>query len=86
MNIDAVNNSEKYLQQIQKAQHQRYEQSAAPLEDSSKQRGDRLEISDQVKNLQPIQAKLMTHAYDRPEVMREVATRISRLNPPEIKK
>ncbi len=44
---------------------------------------DKLEISNEGKRMQMIQSRINSGYYDKPEVMRELALKISRAFPPE---
>jgi hypothetical protein len=52
-------------------------------ERKSTQSPDKLEISSEGKKLQIVQARINSGYYDKPEVMKELAQKISRAFPPE---
>ncbi|MCX7737000.1 MAG: hypothetical protein N2319_09830 [Candidatus Kapabacteria bacterium] len=64
---------EKELVQSQKIQEEQAKQSV----------NDKLEISNEGKRMQMIQSRINSGYYDKPEVMRELALKLSKAFPPE---
>lgn len=64
---------EKELVQGQKIQEEQSKQAV----------NDKLEISNEGKRMQMIQSRINSGYYDKPEVMRELAFKLSRAFPPE---
>lgn len=84
MDIKSVNNDQFYYDK--KINEKRQEEiKSANNEDQQKRRSDKLEISSEANKLQPIQSKLASNVYNRPEILRDVAQRLSKLYPPEKK-
>ncbi|MDC1067822.1 hypothetical protein OAQ99_01545 [Candidatus Kapabacteria bacterium] len=75
MNINLVNKGASlYTTQEKKAQETKQEEVAS----SGVQRGeDKLELSSQAQQLSNVQQRIEQGFYDRPEVLRQVARRIS---------
>ncbi|MFP4527905.1 MAG: hypothetical protein ACLFQX_05090 [Candidatus Kapaibacterium sp.] len=85
MNVDSVNNSNSvYGAQSQSRVSGKNDQdAAASRDDKAVRRGDTLELSAEAKRLQPIRNRVESGFYNRPEVIREAASRISSQFPPE---
>lgn len=64
---------ERELVQAQKIQEEQAKQSV----------NDKLEISNEGKRMQMIQSRINSGYYDKPEVMRELALKLSKAFPPE---
>ena len=76
MNIGSVNQNSGRVA----GSHQSVKQAQAAPEASEKQaarKKDRLELSSEAKTLQPIEARLESGFYDKPEVLRQVALKLS---------
>jgi hypothetical protein len=84
MDIKPVNNEQFYYDK--KIIEKRHEDvKIAGNDDQQNKRSDKLEISSEANKLQPIQSKLASNVYNRPEILKDVAQRLSKLYPPEKK-
>ena len=79
MNINGVSkNAGVYKSQsVKQKDSQRADQEKDLLKKAELKQTDSLEISDEAKKLQPVKQKVEEGFYDRPEVIREVATKLN---------
>lgn len=83
MNIDSVNSSAGiYSNQANKSSRKSFYKDSATASSASN-KTDKLEISEEAQKLKPIQQRIESGYYDKPEVMNEIAKQISYAFPPE---
>lgn len=86
MTIDALNNSfNKVYSSNSNEDKQAAKAQEAVQKMANKQVEDKLDLSPEAKNLKPIEANVMSGVYDRYEVLRKVAMRLTEELPPEEK-
>lgn len=83
MNISSVNNSNSRVGS--NPQTARNSQAAVVSGGQTARKSDRLELSDEAKNLHPIEARIESGYYDKPEVLRAIALKLSLELPIEAK-
>lgn len=87
MGIDALNSGQRIItNNPYEIQEKKYnEELTSKIEDKvaqQQQKADKLELSEEAKKLGPISSKINSGFYDSPEVIRDVAAKISRDIPP----
>jgi len=75
MDIGYVNNSNTRIGNDSKSS--RNSQAASASEQQPPKRTDSLELSQESRTLDPIEAKIASGYYDKPEVMRQIALKLS---------
>lgn len=85
MKIESSNNQRNVYQSQSASIKQKYAEQEAmnASKAGSSQRSDRLELSQEAKNLQAIQNKIQSGFYNSPEVLRATAQRLTNEFPPE---
>jgi DNA-directed RNA polymerase specialized sigma subunit len=85
MNIDSVNSSSGiYSNQANKNNRKSPGKETDAAKSSFSNKTDKLELSDEARKLKPIQQRIESGYYDKPEVMKEIAKQISFAFPPEV--
>lgn len=85
MKIESSNNQRGVFQTQSASLKQKYGEQDAKnaAQSAAAHRSDRLELSQEAKNLSAIQNKIKSGFYDNPEVLRQTAQRLSSEFPPE---
>ncbi len=84
MNIDSVNSSAGiYSNQTNKNNRKPLGKETDAAHSRLANQTDRLELSAEAQKLNPIQARIESGYYDKPEIMNEIAKQISYAFPPE---
>jgi hypothetical protein len=84
MNVDSVNNSSSlYGAQSKSGVNNAAEKNLNTNKESTVSRSDTLELSDEARRLQPVRNRIDNGFYNRPDVIREAAARISSQFAPE---
>jgi len=82
MIVDSINSSMSLSSVPPEKKSQTEETKKTETEKKVKNQGDSLMLSSQALNMNPIQAKLNSGAYDKPEVLNDVAKKLNQLYPP----
>lgn len=82
MNVESVNNSSRAYssQQTSNRTHNADLRNAEEISNIKKQ-GDTLVLSAEAKSLKPIEANIQSGAYNKPEVLKNVAEKLNQLFP-----
>jgi hypothetical protein len=84
MNIDSVNNSSSlYGAQSNSGVNNKSNKDVDSKKEAAMQRSDTLELSQEARRLQPVRNRIDNGFYNRPDVIREAAARISSQFPAE---
>jgi hypothetical protein len=85
MNIDSVNSSAGiYSNQVNRNTRKPAGRESDTASSRLANKTDRLELSEEAQKLNPIQARIESGYYDKPEIMNEIAKQISYAFPPEV--
>ncbi|MFP4370331.1 MAG: hypothetical protein ACLFR2_12195 [Candidatus Kapaibacterium sp.] len=78
MSIEQVNrSSELYNRSVSEVKQKQTEQQAAQSAEGARKQ-DRLELSSEAQKANPIQMRIEQGYYDKPEIIRETASRINK--------
>jgi hypothetical protein len=84
MNIDSVNSAAGiYSNQNNRNTRKSPGRESYAASNSIANKTDRLELSEEAQKLNPIQQRIDSGYYDKPEIMNEIAKQISYAFPPE---
>ena len=84
MNIDSVNSSARiYSNQVNRNSRKTYGNEGNSTSSRVPNKTDRLELSEEAQKLKPIQSRIESGYYERPEIANEIAKQISYAFPPE---
>lgn len=83
MNIEPIKNDDKQIRSIQEISSKATENTVTALGKTEAGRSDKLDLSSQSKNLSAIEAKVISGAYNKPEIFRSVAKKLNEELPPE---
>jgi hypothetical protein len=81
MTIEPVNNNGQLYDSHSKIQKPQPDQVIAQTK--TNKQGDKLTLSEEAKNLQPVVANLHSGYYNKPDVIRNVSRKISQALPPQ---
>ena len=84
MNIESINSNKYSYSTNSEKKNKTGDYNAPQMSSQSYTRTDRLELSSEARNLQPIAAKILSGMYDKPEVILETAKAINNAFPREI--
>lgn len=83
MNVEPIKNDDKQIRSVQEVTAKVAESAVAPLGKAGVERSDKLDLSSQSQNLSAIEAKVISGAYNKPEIFRTVAMKLNEELPPE---
>ncbi len=83
MTVEPIKNDDKQLRAVQEVTSKVAENAVVPLGKTTVERSDKLDLSSQSQNLSAIEAKVISGAYNKPEIFRSVAMKLNEELPPE---
>lgn len=82
MTVEPIKNDDKQLRAVQEVTAKVAENAIVPLGKATVERSDKLDLSSQSQNLSAIEAKVISGAYNKPEIFRSVAMKLNEELPP----
>ncbi len=84
MNVEPIKSDDRQVKATQEVTGKVVDNTTvAPIGKMNIGRSDKLDLSAESKNLNAIEAKVISGAYNKPEIFRAVATKLNQELPPE---